>query len=139
MGKLFSLALDWGLSFVSGLTFKQWVWIIGVIASALLLWQAYSWSYGRGAAWQKGEDAELHEQDQAKIKILADNVLSLVDGVKAANDRIALEQAKRQRLEAEAASRARASLAVTADKRRKEATRGAGADAMNTFMRETFQ
>ena len=138
MGAIFSMALNWGLSLVSGLTLKQWAYIAGALAGAFVLWTAYSWAWDRGAAHQKGEDAETHEQDQAKIKILSDSVLSLVDGVKAAEARILLEQAKRMAAEAEAAAQAQADLAGVETSRRREAERGAGADNMNAFMREMF-
>ena len=139
MLKFAGLAFNWGLSLVSGLSLKQWAYIAGALAGAFVLWTAYSWAWDRGAASQAADDAKVIAQAQIKIDALAANVEALVRGIEDANVRIALEQQRRIAAEAEAAARAQADLAGVETSRRREAERGAGADNMNAFMRETFQ
>lgn len=138
MGAIFSMAFNWGLSLVSGLSLKQWAYIAGALAGAFVLWTAYSWAWDRGAASQAADDAKVIAQAQIKIDALAANVEALVRGIEDANVRIALEQAKRMAAEAEAAARAQADLAGVEVSRRREAERGAGADNMNEFFGEMF-
>lgn len=131
MIKLASMALNWGLSLVSGLTLKQWAYVLGALAGAFVAWQVYSWAYGRGAA-------DSHAKDKIKIEALKDDVERLVTGIGDAKEAAEIAQANGEAKAAAAAAQAQKVIADVERARRREQTRGAGATNMNEFFAETF-
>ena len=133
--KLLGMAFDWGSSFLTGLSLKTWLRIGAVAAVALLVWLAYCWVWDRGAA---SKQADL-DREKAKVTILADDVERLTKAINERNDLIDADAKRSREASAAAAAQAGKDLAAVEKAKAGEATRGAGADAMNAFMRETFR
>lgn len=126
------------LTFLSGVSVEAWA-RIGAIAAILLgLWLAYGWAYDRGAVAQKADDQIVIDQKQARIEILAGDVLTLQAGIEARNQQIEANAAKAREDAAAAARKASDALAALDAARKREAARGVGADAMNDAFQDLF-
>lgn len=130
--------LERGTALATGLSLRTWLYILGAVATAVLIWLAYSWAWNRGADHQKEADGKVQQQLQDRITILTGDVETLTAGIKDANARAEAAVAREKTAEAEAAAAAARKLADVEAARRREAARGAGADQMNAFFAETF-
>lgn len=124
------------ISAASGLSLKTWLKIAAVAAAALLVWLAYCWAWDRGAASQKADDQVTIDQKQARIDILAGDVLALQTGIDDRNRQIDAYAAAQRAAAAAAAKQAKDTLASFAEARKREVSRGNGPDAMNDFFRD---
>jgi len=117
------------VSAASGFSLRTWAIIGAVLAILLLTWLAYCWAWDRGAASQQA----IIDQKQARIDILAGDVLTLQAGIEDRNRQIEAYAAKERENAARAAKLAEDALAALTVARKREAARGAGPDAMNSF------
>ena len=102
--------------------------IVGVLALSLWTW----WAIDHGKSIQKARDA-------SELALCQGNVMTLKDAIGRQNKAIDALKQEAARQESELAKRASDVLKGSKAARQKEAKRGFGPDAMNAFMRETFQ